>query len=99
MLEIPIEQASAEELQALQSKIKERLTTMRSQQAAEALKMVREKIAEFGFTPDVVFSETKKGPLPARYRDPASGLEWAGRGKTPRWMQGRDTSEFLIDRK
>jgi DNA-binding protein H-NS len=32
----------------------------------------------------------------AKYRDPVSGKEWSGRGLAPKWLQGRDKSEFLI---
>ncbi|MGU7776337.1 H-NS histone family protein [Burkholderia sp. MR1-5-21] len=31
-----------------------------------------------------------------RYLDPVSGATWAGRGKRPRWMQGRNPEEFKI---
>jgi len=34
--------------------------------------------------------------LPARYRDPASGNEWSGRGNTPLWIRGKDRSRFVI---
>jgi DNA-binding protein H-NS len=34
----------------------------------------------------------------AKYRDPASGRTWTGRGKPPLWIQGaKDRSAFLID--
>jgi len=36
--------------------------------------------------------------LKPRYRDPATGKTWAGRGRTPRWLEGRNKAEFLIDR-
>ena len=32
----------------------------------------------------------------AKYRDPVSGKEWSGRGLAPKWLQGREKSEFLI---
>ena len=33
----------------------------------------------------------------AKYRDPASGKTWTGRGKPPLWIQGaKDRSAFLI---
>ncbi|MXN79789.1 H-NS histone family protein [Burkholderia sp. 4701] len=34
--------------------------------------------------------------LPARYRDPASGLEWCGRGNVPLWIRGKDRRRFAI---
>lgn len=34
--------------------------------------------------------------LPARYRDPASGKEWSGRGNAPLWIRGKDRRRFVI---
>ena len=33
---------------------------------------------------------------PAKYRDPASGATWTGRGKPPGWIRGKDREGFLI---
>jgi DNA-binding protein H-NS len=47
--------------------------------------------------------ERKQREVKAKYRDPATGETWTGRGKTkPLWMQaylaqGRQIEEFLID--
>ena len=44
------------------------------------------------------------GKVPPKFRNPANPSEtWSGRGKHPRWLaayvaQGRDTSEFLINK-
>ncbi|WP_185641347.1 MULTISPECIES: H-NS family nucleoid-associated regulatory protein [unclassified Burkholderia] len=32
-----------------------------------------------------------------RYRDPDTGATWAGRGKLPRWMKGRDPEKLKIN--
>ena len=38
-----------------------------------------------------------KGPQPAKYRDPKSGVTWSGRGPTPAWLSGaKDRAKFLI---
>jgi len=34
--------------------------------------------------------------LPARYRDPASGKEWSGRGNAPLWIRGKDRRRFVV---
>ncbi|WP_334002168.1 H-NS histone family protein [Burkholderia gladioli] len=36
------------------------------------------------------------GQQPAKYRDPASGKTWSGRGKAPAWIAGKDRSAFEI---
>ncbi|MCK7495829.1 MAG: H-NS histone family protein [Comamonadaceae bacterium] len=32
-------------------------------------------------------SSRSTGNVPAKYRDPASGTEWSGRGRKPLWVQ------------
>jgi DNA-binding protein H-NS len=40
----------------------------------------------------------RKGPQPALYRDPVSGLTWSGFGRAPGWIaNAKDRSAFLID--
>jgi DNA-binding protein H-NS len=34
-------------------------------------------------------------PIEPKYRDPATGNTWSGRGKPPRWLQG-NRDDFLI---
>jgi DNA-binding protein H-NS len=34
--------------------------------------------------------------VPAKYRDPATGATWTGRGKEPAWIRGLDKKAFLI---
>jgi DNA-binding protein H-NS len=36
-------------------------------------------------------------PIEPKYRDPATGNTWSGRGKPPRWLQG-DRDAYLIGR-
>ncbi|KFJ10147.1 H-NS histone family protein [Delftia acidovorans] len=31
-----------------------------------------------------------------KYRDPATGATWTGRGKPPNWINGKDRAPFLI---
>jgi DNA-binding protein H-NS len=45
--------------------------------------------------------KVKSGPktgnkIAAKYRDPASGATWSGRGKTPKWINGADRSQYAI---
>jgi DNA-binding protein H-NS len=41
----------------------------------------------------------RKGPQPALYRDPVSGLTWSGFGRAPGWItSAKDRSALLIDK-
>lgn len=35
-------------------------------------------------------------PVAAKYRNEATGEEWTGRGRQPKWLEGKDKSQFLI---
>ncbi len=35
--------------------------------------------------------------VPPKYRDPATGQTWTGRGKPPLWIAGKDRLQFLIE--
>lgn len=45
---------------------------------------------------DRKFSKLKGRKLEPKYRDPETGKTWAGRGKYPRWMAGKDKEAFRI---
>jgi len=34
--------------------------------------------------------------IPKKYRDATSGATWSGRGKTPKWIVGKNREAFLI---
>jgi DNA-binding protein H-NS len=36
------------------------------------------------------------GKVAPKYRNPATGETWTGRGKAPKWIDGRDRSNYLI---
>ncbi|MFC4923635.1 MULTISPECIES: H-NS histone family protein [Delftia] len=65
---------------------------------AQAVAQARALIAEHGLTAADVFPAAKaKGSVGApKYRDPATGATWTGRGKPPNWINGKDRAPFLI---
>ena len=84
--------------EALETEINE----ARRQELSGALAQVRALVTEFDLTPQDVFpagrarstaSGTKVAP---KYRDPATGQTWTGRGKAPKWIQNQDRTPFVI---
>jgi DNA-binding protein H-NS len=37
-----------------------------------------------------------RAPVPTKYRDDATGQTWTGRGRAPKWLEGKDKDQFLI---
>jgi DNA-binding protein H-NS len=89
-------QSQIAELQALAEKA-------RQDELAEARNKIRQLMREYDLAPQDLLSE-KKGTASAkkgaavqpRYRDPHSGATWSGRGRSPRWLSGRNKDDFLI---
>lgn len=40
--------------------------------------------------------QAPRAATPPKYRDPATGKTWSGRGSMPVWMAGEDRDTFLI---
>ncbi|MFP4895673.1 H-NS family nucleoid-associated regulatory protein [Paraburkholderia sp. EG304] len=42
-------------------------------------------------------AKAPRAAVPPKYRDPRTGATWSGRGRVPRWMDGQDRADFLIN--
>ena len=96
--------ATLQELIAQKESLEKLIQDTRQTELADAISKVKGLMAEYGLTQADIFGtarEPKKAKpegskVAAKYRDPVSGKEWSGRGLAPKWLQGREKSEFLI---
>jgi len=76
------------------------IAAAQAERKAEGIAAARALIAEHGLTAADVFPQGKKakGSVGApKYRDPATGATWTGRGKPPLWIKDvADRAPFLI---
>jgi DNA-binding protein H-NS len=78
------------------------ITQARQREISQAVNQVRALVAEFGLTAQDVFPSGKArsasagNKVAAKYRDAATGKTWTGRGKAPKWIDGKDRAKFLI---
>ncbi len=93
---------SYKELLKQREALEQQINEARRQELAGAIAQVRALVAEYGLSQDDVFpaararsasSGTKVAP---KYRDPATGQTWTGRGKAPKWIQNQDRAQFVI---
>lgn len=75
----------------------------RQAEIAGAIAQVKAIVSEHALTAQDIFGGAKRGrksgprgSVAPKYRDPATGATWAGRGRTPKWMEGKDPVEFAI---
>ena len=86
--------------------LEQAIASARQQELAEAIRKSRELVSEFGLTVQDIFpagrgaskssGKSSGGKVSAKYRDPATGQTWTGRGKAPKWIDGKDRAQFLI---
>ena len=96
--------ATLQDLNAQKEALEKLIQDTRQTELADAIKQVKALIANFGLTQEDIFGTSRGAKkakpegskVAAKYRDPVSGKEWSGRGLAPKWLQGRDKSEFLI---
>ena len=87
-----------EQLKALEAQAEE----ARKRELKDAVSQVRELIDQYGLTAEDVFSTPRKkgavtgSTVAPKYRDPATGATWTGRGKAPKWIEGKDREQFAI---
>ncbi len=86
------------ELLAQKATLDAQIAAAQAEAKAKAVAEARALIAEHGLTAADVFPAAKpKGSVGTpKYRDPATGATWTGRGKPPNWINGKDRAPFLI---
>jgi DNA-binding protein H-NS len=95
---------SYKDLLAQRETLERQITEARQRETADAIAKVRAIVDEFGLSAAEVFPSRKaRGPAKStgskvapKYKNPATGQTWTGRGKTPKWLDGKDKSKFLI---
>ena len=93
------------ELVAQREALEKQIAQARQNEISQAVIKVRELVAEFGLTPKDVFSSSKSFKtrssgsgvkVAPKYRNPTTGETWTGRGKAPKWISGKDRTQYQI---
>ncbi len=95
---------SYKELLAQREALEQAIAQARKNEISSAVAKARELVAEYGLTAQDIFPArgAKSGApkatskVAAKYRDPATGQTWTGRGKAPKWIEGKDRASFVI---
>ncbi len=93
---------SYKELIAQREALEAQIAEARKTEVTSAIQTVRQLVADFDLTVEDVFSGRRKeskakgATVAPKYRDPATGATWTGRGKAPKWIADADRSKYLI---
>lgn len=97
--------ATSAELQAQIEKLQAELEIKRKEELSTAIAQIKELMSKYGITLEDLGAGIKKtrktSQVKGKYRDPDSGIEWSGRGQSPKWMKaqlaaGKKKEDFLI---
>lgn len=103
--------SSLQELMAQRAALDAQIAEAQRADRAAAIEKVRSLMAEYGLTAADLAgralagtrrtSSAKGGKVAPKYRDPATGDTWSGRGLQPKWLKaalagGRQLSDFTV---
>jgi len=98
---------SYKELLKQREALEQQISEARKRELSDAVSQARALVAEFGLTAQDVFpagraagksgrSSTAGTKVAPKYRNPATGETWTGRGKAPKWIQNESREKFAI---
>ena len=85
--------------------LEQQINEARRREMSDAVAKVRALVGGYGLAAQDVFpSGRAKGPrsstagtkVAPKYRNPATGETWTGRGKAPKWIQNEDRAKYAI---
>ena len=98
-----------EQVHAELVQLDKQIAQLRSQERSGIIKQIHQMLAEFNLSVADLGGGTKTGrtnpikgvKIAAKYRDSATGNEWTGRGRQPKWVEaalaaGKTLDEFEI---
>ena len=95
---------SLKELLAQRQALEAQIQEARNAELATAVAQVRAIISEYELTVNQVFPSGRGAAralnsvkVAPKYRDPATGATWTGRGKPPAWIANKDREQFAIE--
>lgn len=101
--------ATLEELLAQRANLERQIVEAQREERAAAIAQIKALMAQYGLTLADLGTRTAAAPkrssgggkVAPKYRDPATGDTWTGRGLQPKWLKaalaaGRPLSDFAL---
>lgn len=89
---------SLQELLAQKEALEQQIAQIKKAERADALQNARSLIDTFDLTVDELFGKQKSTgkAVAVKYRNPETGETWTGRGRAPRWLEGKNREDFAV---
>ena len=84
------------------AKLQSLAETARKDEINGAIKTIKDLMNLHGVTVEDLSSGSRakpskvKGPVAAQFKNPETGETWTGRGRAPRWLDGKDREAYRI---
>ena len=89
---------SLQELLAQKEALEQQIAQLKKAERADALQNARSLVDTFDLTIDELFGKQKSSgkAVAVKYRNPETGETWTGRGRAPRWLEGKNREDFAV---
>lgn len=87
--------AKIAELENLAESARQQELQAAKEQIADIMRQYGLTLADLSASPKAKSAKTR-APVPTKYRDEATGQTWTGRGRAPKWLEGKDKNQYLI---
>ena len=85
------------------AELDKRIEQARTAELDSAISQIRELMTRYGLTAQEIMPDAgrervrrTRTPVEPKYRDPATGQTWTGRGRAPKWIEGRDRAAYAV---
>jgi len=90
-----------QELLAQKAALEKQILEAQAAEKAEGITKAKAIIEQYGLSASDLFARkgaagSRGGKVAAKYRNAATGETWTGRGKAPKWIEGKDRTQFAI---
>lgn len=90
--------ASYKDLMAQRAALEAQIEAARKQEVSDVVAKIRTLVQDYGLSAEDIFTARRAsaGTVAPKFRDPATGKTWTGRGKPPDWIKDKDRTQFAI---
>lgn len=89
---------SLQELVAQKEALEQQIAQIKRDERADALRNARSLVDIYELTIEELFGKQKSTGKGAaiKYRNSETGETWSGRGRAPRWLDGKNRQDFAV---
>lgn len=87
-----------QDLLAQKEALEQQIAQIKRAEREDALRDARRLVETFDLTADELFGKQKSPGKSAavKFRNPETGETWSGRGRAPRWLEGKNREDFSV---